>query len=86
MVFVHRSADYRHQVLDLASGADARRHGGSVRACVAMDLHRANLAEWDFWFEPDDLAGLGLIPDAPHPGAQAGGPAGRAGELQQSSR
>jgi hypothetical protein len=22
---------------------------------------RANPAEWDFWFEPDDLARLGLL-------------------------
>ena len=25
---------------------------------------RANPAEWDFWFEPDDLASLGLLQNA----------------------
>jgi KDO2-lipid IV(A) lauroyltransferase len=89
MVFVHRSADYRHQVLEISppvpmQGDTAEAFG---RCAAAMDSAiRANLAEWDFWFEPDDLAGLGLLPDAPDPGAQAGDPAGQAGELQQSSR
>jgi hypothetical protein len=38
---------------------------------------RASPAEWDFWFEPDDLASLGLLRDARHP-RRRGELAGRA--------
>jgi len=54
---------------------------------AAMDAAiRENPAEWDFWFEPGDLASLGLLPDFPHPAAKGAGGAGLTGELQQSSR
>jgi len=69
MAFVHRSADYRHQVLEISppvpmQGETAAAFG---RCVAAMDAAiRANPAEWDFWFEPDDLARLGLLlPDTP---------------------
>jgi lauroyl/myristoyl acyltransferase len=81
MAFVHRSADYRHQVLEISppvpmDGDTATAFGRCVTAVDAAI--RANPAEWDFWFEPDDLARLGLLS-----GTKAGD---RAGELQQSTR
>ena len=65
MVFVHRSADYRHQVLEISppvpmDGETATAFG---RCVAAMDAAiRTRPAHWVFWFETDDLAGLGLLP------------------------
>jgi KDO2-lipid IV(A) lauroyltransferase len=89
MISVHRSADYRHQVLEISppvpmEGETATAFG---RCVAAMDAAiTAHPAEWDFWFEPDDLARLGLLPGAPQPTARADGRTGRTGELHQSSR
>jgi lauroyl/myristoyl acyltransferase len=85
MAFAHRSADYRHQVLEISppvpmQGETAAAFG---RCVAAMDAAiREHPAEWDFWFEPDDLASLGLLPRTPE-GDDLAGPMG---ELQQSSR
>ena len=79
MAFVRRLADYRHQVLEISppvpvDGDTATAFG---RCVTAMDAAiRANPAQWDFWFEPDDLARLGLLS-----GTQA---SGHAAELQQT--
>jgi KDO2-lipid IV(A) lauroyltransferase len=64
MVFAHRSADYRHQVLEISppvpmEGDPATAFGHCVAAMDAAIT--AHPAEWDFWFEPDDLARLGLV-------------------------
>jgi lauroyl/myristoyl acyltransferase len=65
----HRSTDYRHQVLEISppvpmGGETAVAFGRCVAALDAAI--RAHPAEWDFWFEPDDLARLGLLlPDTP---------------------
>jgi lauroyl/myristoyl acyltransferase len=89
MTFAHRSADYRHQVLEISTpvpmeGETATAFG---RCAAAMDAAiTANPAEWDFWFEPDDLARLGLVPDSRRPAPHADDFAGQTGELQQSSR
>jgi len=75
MAFVYRSADYRHQVLEILpplplDGGTAAAFG---RCVAAMETAiRANPAEWDFWFEPGDLARLGLLSPVPGP---AGTPA-----------
>jgi lauroyl/myristoyl acyltransferase len=88
MAFVRRSADYRHQVLEISApvpvdGDTAATFG---RCVAAMDAAiRASLAEWDFWFEPDDLASLGLLEDDSR-SARAGDRAGQVGELQRSTR
>ena len=85
MAFAHRSADYRHQVLEISppvpmQGETAAAFG---RCVAAMDAAiREYPAEWDFWFERDDLASLGLLPRTP----QADDLPGPMGELQQSSR
>jgi lauroyl/myristoyl acyltransferase len=88
MGFARRSADYRHQVLEISppvpmEGETAAAFG---RCAAAIDAAiTANPAEWDFWFEPDDLARLGLVPDSPRPVPQADDYTGRTDELQQSS-
>ena len=80
MAFAHRSADYRHQVLEISApvamqGDTAAAFG---RCAAAMDAAiRAHPAEWDFWFEPGDLAGLGLLPGAPGAGDPDGQKNGR---------
>jgi lauroyl/myristoyl acyltransferase len=85
MAFAHRSADYRHQVLEISppvpmQGETAAAFG---RCVAAMDAAvREHPVEWDFWFEQDDLASLGLLPRAPQPDDLSG----PMGELQQSSR
>jgi Kdo2-lipid IVA lauroyltransferase/acyltransferase len=64
MALVHRSADYRHQVLEISPPVPMHGETAAVFGhCVAAmdDAIRANPAEWDFWFEPDDLARLGLL-------------------------
>ena len=69
MVSVHRSADYRHQVLEISSPVpmDGETATAFERCAAAMDAAiRAHPAEWDFWFEPDDLSRLGLLRDT-HP-------------------
>jgi lauroyl/myristoyl acyltransferase len=89
MAFAHRSADYRHQVLEISAPVpmEGETPAAFGRCVAAMDAAiTAHPAEWDFWFEPDDLASLGLLPGVPHPAAQAGDDTGRTGELQQSSR
>jgi lauroyl/myristoyl acyltransferase len=69
MACAHRSADYRHQVLEISPPVpmEGETAAAFARCVAAMDAAiRAHLAEWDFWFEPDDLARLGLLlPDTP---------------------
>ena len=72
MPFAHRSADYRHQVLEISPpvpmlGETAAAFGHCVAAMNAAI--RANPAEWDFWFEPEDLVRLGLLPGISHAAA-----------------
>jgi lauroyl/myristoyl acyltransferase len=88
MAFAHRSADYRHQVFEISPPVSMEGETAAAfqRCVAAMDAAiTAHPAEWDFWFEPGDLARLGLLPDASHPAPPADDRAGQ-GELQQSSR
>lgn len=73
MAFVYRSADYRHQVLEISppvplEGETAAAFG---RCVAAMDAAiRTSPAQWIFWHSTDDLARLGLlsaVPPAPPP-------------------
>jgi KDO2-lipid IV(A) lauroyltransferase len=73
MAFVHRSADYRHQVLEISppvpmQGDTATAFGHCVAAIDAAI--RTNPARWNFWFEPDNLVRLGLLPAAPVTGTE----------------
>ena len=67
MTFVHRCADYRHQVLEISPPVPM--HGDTAQAfgrCVAAieAAIRANPAEWNYWFETSTLARLGLLRDS----------------------
>jgi KDO2-lipid IV(A) lauroyltransferase len=64
MMFMHRSADYRHQVLDISppvpmDGDMATAFGPCVTAIEAAI--RTSPAEWVYWGETSDLASLGLL-------------------------
>lgn len=88
MVFTHRSADYRHQVLEISPPVSMEGDTAAAfeRCAAAMDAAiTAHPAEWDFWFEPGDLASLGLLSDAQQPAANADDHVGHLGELQESS-
>jgi len=66
-VFIHRSADYRHQTLEISPPVSMQ--GDTVtafeRVVVAIDAAiQRNPASWNLWFETDVLARLGLVPDA----------------------
>jgi KDO2-lipid IV(A) lauroyltransferase len=76
MFSVHRLADYRHQVLEISAPVpmDGEVPAAFERCAAAMGAAiKAHPAEWDLWFERDDLDRLGLLRDA-HPAA-SGGPA-----------
>jgi lauroyl/myristoyl acyltransferase len=73
MAFVHRSADYRHQVLEISApvpmeGETATAFGHCVAAIDAAI--RTNPARWNFWFETDNLVRLGLLSAAPPTGTE----------------
>lgn len=83
MVFMHRLADYRHQVLEISPPVSME--GETVTAfgrCVAaMDAAiTASPAHWVYWADTDDLASLGLLPAAPSAGAAAVIPQPASGE------
>jgi len=68
MAFVHRSADYRRQVLEISPPVPVQDETAMAlgRCVAAMDTAiRTRPAHWFFWFETSDLARLGLLPAAP---------------------
>jgi lauroyl/myristoyl acyltransferase len=70
MVSVHRSADYRHQVVEISSplSLEGEVQEALARCAAAMDdMIRTNPAHWLHWSETDFLADLGLIPRASSP-------------------
>jgi lauroyl/myristoyl acyltransferase len=89
MAVAHRLPDYRHQVLEISPPVSMEGDtAAAFRRCVAAmeAVIRSHPAEWDFWFEPDDLARLGLLAAASRPLAEAGDRAGRRSELEQYSQ
>ena len=68
MLFMHRQADYCHQVLEISppvsmEGDTATAFG---RCVAAMDAAiRTNPAHWVYWADTDDLTRLGMLPAAP---------------------
>jgi hypothetical protein len=57
------------------------------RCAAAVEaVIRAHPAEWDIWYNLEDLVRMGLVPDAPQRAAMAGARTDREAELQQSSR
>jgi lauroyl/myristoyl acyltransferase len=83
MAFTYRSADYRHQVLEISppvpmEGDTATAFG---RCVAAMDTAiRTSPAHWAYWASTDDLASLGLLPAASPNGTAAVSPQPAAGE------
>jgi lauroyl/myristoyl acyltransferase len=65
MVLLRRSADWRHQVLEISP--PVLMDGDPVTAfsrCVALvdAAIRDNPAQWAYWARPDELVDLGLLP------------------------
>jgi lauroyl/myristoyl acyltransferase len=83
MVFMHRLADYRHQVLEISPPVpvDGETVGAFGRCVAAMDAAiRASPAHWVYWADADDLASLGLLGAAPSAGTAAVSPQPAASE------
>jgi lauroyl/myristoyl acyltransferase len=67
MAFIYRSADYRHQVLEISPPVpmDGDIEMAFGRCVAAIDAAiRTRPAQWQSWFETDDLVSLGLLPAA----------------------
>lgn len=66
MVFIHRSADYRHQTLEISPpvsmAGDTETAFERVVAAIDAAIQR-NPASWNLWFETSVLARLGLVPE-----------------------
>jgi Kdo2-lipid IVA lauroyltransferase/acyltransferase len=68
MFFMHRLADYQHQVLEILPPVTMQGETeDAFGRCVAiMDAAiRANPAHWVYWANTDDLNSLGLLPPVP---------------------
>jgi KDO2-lipid IV(A) lauroyltransferase len=75
MAFAYRSADYRHQVLEISPPVSVQGELATAfgQCATAMDAAiRTSLAHWYFWFETGDLARLGLLPADPPAGTDHG--------------
>jgi lauroyl/myristoyl acyltransferase len=69
MMFVYRSADYCHQVLEISppvslEGQTVTAFGRCVAAIDAAVKRRP--AEWVYWASTEDLSNLGLLPSSLH--------------------
>jgi lauroyl/myristoyl acyltransferase len=70
VVSMHRSADYRHQVLEISPpiSLEGGRQEALARCAAAMEAAiRTNPAQWGDWSDTGALAGLGLIPATASP-------------------
>jgi KDO2-lipid IV(A) lauroyltransferase len=67
MTFMHRSPDYRHQVLEISPpvplDGDTKTAFGHCAAAIEAAI-KTSPAHWNLWFEEDVLARLGMLPDA----------------------
>jgi lauroyl/myristoyl acyltransferase len=83
MAFTYRSADYRHQVLEISPPVPMKGDTATAfgRCVAAMDTAiRTSPAHWAYWASTDDLASLGLLPAASPNGTAAVSPQPAAGE------
>jgi KDO2-lipid IV(A) lauroyltransferase len=67
MAFVHRTPDYRHQVLEISPPVpmDGDTNTAFARCAAAIEAAiKAHPAHWNFWFEEDVLARLGVLREA----------------------
>ncbi len=86
MVFMHRQADYRHQVLEVSASVPTEGDLATAfgRCVAAMEAAiRTSPAQWVYWANTADLASLGLL----QPGPASSGPAssGPASSAEASS-
>ena len=68
MGFVHRAADYRHQVLEISAPVPVEGETATAFERCAAEVSaaiRRNPAHWESWDNTGDLADLGLIPPQP---------------------
>jgi phosphatidylinositol dimannoside acyltransferase len=68
MGFLHRSADYRHQVLEISPPVPAAGDPAAAFARCAAEVSaaiRSNPAHWVYWASTGDLTTLGLIQATP---------------------
>jgi len=66
--FLHRTADYRHQVWEISAPVPVEGDTTTAFARCAAEVSSAiqkNPAHWEFWANTGDLAELGLIPPQP---------------------
>ncbi len=73
MAFMYRTADYRHQVLEISAPVPADGDTATAFARCAAEVSaaiRRGPAHWVYWASSGDLADLGLIPPE-RQGAQA---------------
>lgn len=64
MLFIHRSADYRHQTLEISApvSMEGDTETAFERVVAAIDdAIQRNPASWNLWFGTDVLARLGLV-------------------------
>ena len=86
MGFLYRTADYRHQVLEISAPVPVDRDTETVFERCAAEVSaaiRRNPAHWGFWPETGNLADLGLIPPQRSVTAVAGTASGGAGVPDQ---
>ena len=77
MVFVHRLADYRYQVLEISPPVPMQGEMAAAfgRCVAAMDAAiRTSPAQWEYWANADNLAAFGLLPAAAPAGTVAVSP------------
>jgi lauroyl/myristoyl acyltransferase len=83
MFFMHRLADYRHQVLEISPPVPVQGETATAfgRCVTAMDTAiKTSPAHWVYWANTDDLASFGLLPAAPPAGTAAVSPQPAVGE------
>jgi lauroyl/myristoyl acyltransferase len=68
--FLYRSADYRHQVLEISAPVPVAGDTAAAFARCAAEVSaaiRRSPASWVYWPSPADLSSLGLIPSGREP-------------------
>ena len=75
MISIRRLPDYRHQVLEISPPVpmDGTVTEAFARCAAGADaIIRAAPAEWDIWYNLEDLTRMGLVTDASQQAAMAG--------------
>ena len=83
MVFMHRLADYRHQVLEISAPVPVEGDTATAFGCCVAAMDNAistRPAHWVYWANSDDLGKVGLLPPAPSAGTAAVSPPPTVGE------